>query len=1290
MRNFVRLFPRGGLVGLGSLLLATTGGAAQPRPPATPLLGRAQPTHAPPGPATTPPSRWTDETPDAMIDDARQRATEPAAPEADVLAAAFIVHSLEPRAENGRAEKALASIAAAAQSQAARAELAGDLALLGRSLADDEGTGPGTEADAALGVVTELAILGPFRDTGGGLEAQDGPEQAGFARMGRSYSWGTVDVGWRAVPPHYATAGGVPLDLFIAPRTESCTWVASAITVPHRQPVVLRVASSGSVRAIFDGADVGRSEDVATSGLVDRVAGRVDATVGVHLIAAKVCTGALADDGHVRLRLTDANGAPLRLTSSSDLSTLPPPPAVPTRNPPPPPRSTRLSTPLSRALAQKGGARARALAPLLDEAVARTLGGADDTRSPRAPGLLDDLGHRPELDADTLALIGWIAPSGANRSLMLHEALERAAGVDPRARAFAERRLIAQRMSSHLVDWAVATSQAVHLGSGDGEAVLMHALLADTLATDALRAAALRDLESFASHQPEATPTALLRELAHLAATYDPGEVRAVREVLASRGYRGHELVAALATRSTDATVAAAKTAFDGNLEDADDGLAVADTLSRAGRHEDAGRAYAQMAKWAPNRWEAWSGLAHELSFTAGDAGRPALEGALRRARELAPTDAGLRAEIAVRESASAGRGRGRAAEEYSDATAHNDEKYLVAPEVFLARRKGVAASGVPDVSDRELHWMRAVVLHPDRRVSQLIQMAREIVIPPRTQDDLYEDLPLEGDLTEILRARVYHKDGSTSPPTEQHDEGSRPSVRWPELEPGDTVEVIVRTWTQGAVGGRGDAPFYFLDYASAAPTHPLLYNEVVVEAPKSSPIYLDVLHGDPDRKDEHDDGDRHVTRLIWDKPAVIPDEPLAPNQSEIGPLIVGSTFKDWSEFRSWYAGAVQGFTVPDDEIRRLASSLTRGKTTREEKLTALFNFVADDIRYVNFQSGEGWLPNRPQQLLARREGDCDDKALLLITLLRAVGIEAEEVMVQTRSKGQPSTVLAKKAAIPIFDHGIAFLPGPGGGQYLDATSPESRLGPLPSMDARAPAFRMQGPVEMTTLPSSSPADHGSEVSWSIALHTDGSADLAGEETSVGDAAFWLRTSLTQADVRADYVRDYLVEPWVPTVVVDKKVDFKGELPRGGAWVKYAAHAAGLARHEGGDLTVSISQAQGYTSTFAPLVTRTLPVVLPPNLAPSHQQRRTRFTAPTGFAWAELPLGGDENGGDFGRARLEIARDARDPRSVVVKRSVIFDQDVIPATKYEAWRSWLQRVDRLMHKQLRLVATGRP
>jgi hypothetical protein len=233
------------------------------------------------------------------------------------------------------------------------------------------------------------------------------------------------------------------------------------------------------------------------------------------------------------------------------------------------------------------------------------------------------------------------------------------------------------------------------------------------------------------------------------------------------------------------------------------------------------------------------------------------------------------------------------------------------------------------------------------------------------------------------------------------------------------------------------------------------------------------------------------------------------------------------------------------------------------------------------------------------------------------------------------------------------------------------------------------GPAEIVQLPASSPNDHGADVSWQLSIAPDGSGELVGEERHSGDGAFYLRTNLSQAEARAQYVEDALVAPWFSTVDLDKTIDFKGDLPHGQATVKYKAKSRGMARREGKDLVLALSPAATYGSQIAPLPTRTLPVLLPSYFAPSHQNRTVRAVAPSGMSWGELPPGGDANGGDFGKAHLEIARDPRDPRVLVIKRSVVFNQHLIPVEKYAAWRNWVQQVDSLMHKEVRLMEAAK-
>ncbi|MBW2454003.1 MAG: transglutaminase domain-containing protein, partial [Deltaproteobacteria bacterium] len=645
----------------------------------------------------------------------------------------------------------------------------------------------------------------------------------------------------------------------------------------------------------------------------------------------------------------------------------------------------------------------------------------------------------------------------------------------------------------------------------------------------------------------------------------------------------------------------------------------------------------------------------------------------LRRAAELRPQDVRLSAAIAFRQG-----------ETDVQPKAGEDAAYLIDAAEFLARAKARPAPK-EGVFERHLHWRRVVRFHPDKRVSQITHYAREIGIEPRTEFERYEHIPGAYN-SELLIARVHRLDGSIEPPEEQ--DASGPMVRWPKLKRGDVVEIAVRSWTPGPVGRRGDRPFYFVDYVGALDTHPVLHNEVVIDTPIGAPLSFDVIGGKPDERREERRGGRQVTWLIWKAPPTIPDEPFAPRTSEVLPLVVGSVYPSWDAFLDWYEGAVEGFTEPDEQVQRLAKELTAGKATREAKVEALFNFVADDIRYVNYVSGEWWLPNRPQQLLARRQGDCDDKAMLLISLLRSVGIEAREVLIQTRMTRRRAVMRSSRAAIPMFDHGIVYLPDADGegGRFLDATSPQSRMGSLPSMDSGAMAL-LVGKEEGSRIietPEAKAADHGVDAHWTLKLDEDGGGTLSASERHVGGRAFRLRTHLREEDARTQWVEQNLVAGWFPSLKMEGAVTFDGALPGGAATVTYGARSGSLARREGADLIVAIAPPMPITTTLAPLTQRHLPVELPPSIAPVHRRMTIDVVAPTSHLFADLPPDGTEDGGSFGKASVTFKLSPT-KRRVTITRAVAFDQSRIPASDYRQWRRWLQGIDRLLQRGVRLV-----
>jgi transglutaminase-like putative cysteine protease len=65
-----------------------------------------------------------------------------------------------------------------------------------------------------------------------------------------------------------------------------------------------------------------------------------------------------------------------------------------------------------------------------------------------------------------------------------------------------------------------------------------------------------------------------------------------------------------------------------------------------------------------------------------------------------------------------------------------------------------------------------------------------------------------------------------------------------------------------------------------------------------------------------------------------------------------------------------------------------QGTKTTEEKINKIINYVQDDIRYMGVESGIGSIkPFAPEEVAKRRYGDCKDKSLLLVSLLKQVGV---------------------------------------------------------------------------------------------------------------------------------------------------------------------------------------------------------------------------------------------------------------------------------------------------------------
>ncbi|NBX90514.1 MAG: transglutaminase domain-containing protein, partial [Betaproteobacteria bacterium] len=83
--------------------------------------------------------------------------------------------------------------------------------------------------------------------------------------------------------------------------------------------------------------------------------------------------------------------------------------------------------------------------------------------------------------------------------------------------------------------------------------------------------------------------------------------------------------------------------------------------------------------------------------------------------------------------------------------------------------------------------------------------------------------------------------------------------------------------------------------------------------------------------------------------------------------------------------------------IAQLAKDLTVNSNTPEDKVRALHQWVAQNIRYLGIYVGAGgFVPHDAQTILDNRYGDCKDHVTLLEALLTTVGIESSTALINS------------------------------------------------------------------------------------------------------------------------------------------------------------------------------------------------------------------------------------------------------------------------------------------------------
>lgn len=181
----------------------------------------------------------------------------------------------------------------------------------------------------------------------------------------------------------------------------------------------------------------------------------------------------------------------------------------------------------------------------------------------------------------------------------------------------------------------------------------------------------------------------------------------------------------------------------------------------------------------------------------------------------------------------------------------------------------------------------------------------------------------------------------------------------------------------------------------------------------------------------------------------IIPEDGM-PELSYINPAIAISNFDSWDTAYKWWHGLYKDKLSLSKEIKDFVNELIKGANDDLEKARRIYEFCAQNVRYVAVEYGEsGHEPHKADDIFLNRYGDCKDKAILLVAMFRQAGLNAYPVLIPTREIYDISTDFPQVQ----FNHAIAVLSYKEESIFMDATASTTAFRDLPLDDQERNVF---------------------------------------------------------------------------------------------------------------------------------------------------------------------------------------------------------------------------------------------
>ena len=339
--------------------------------------------------------------------------------------------------------------------------------------------------------------------------------------------------------------------------------------------------------------------------------------------------------------------------------------------------------------------------------------------------------------------------------------------------------------------------------------------------------------------------------------------------------------------------------------------------------------------------------------------------------------------------------------------------------------------------------------------------------------------------------------------------------------------------------------------------------------------------------------------------------------------------------------------------------------------MRAVYDYVVQKTRYVALEFGiHGFKPYSCAQIFGRGFGDCKDKATLIVTMLKELGIPSTIVIVRTGMRG---LFEESPASLAPFDHAIAYVPSLD--LYLDGTAEYTGSNELPAMDRGSMALQInEGKPKLVHLPDPPASESRTTRKLEATLSPDGTAQVDWETEVVGvHAPAWRQRYHAEASRKQRVQEDLAGE--LPGLSVASVSAGKLDDVEAPVTLRAKAKVPDLARKEDATFSAPVGPREYLVRELASQSQRKADLRLG---ARTTSVTEWTLRLPAGAKVSRTPKAA-QGSTPFGSYDVQVTESGG---TVKVKTTIVIDRARVSAAEYPGFRAFCEAADRALGQRV--------